>query len=85
MAIVTYFVVLPIVRNEDGDLVAEDGQEAPTAFAAQRRAQAMVGRKAGAVAFSRTGDPAVGEFDDAVILGRYGEAPDDLAFLMDCA
>ena len=35
--------------------------------------------KAGAIAFRRTGDPALGDFEDAVILGRYGETPDDLA------
>ena len=85
MGSVTYFVVLPIIRNEEGDLVAEDGQEAPSAFAAQRRAQALVSKKAGAIAFSRSGDPAVGEFEDAVVLGRYGEAPDDLHALMDGA
>jgi hypothetical protein len=83
MGNVTYFVVLPIVRNEEGEFVAEDGQEAPNAFAAQRRAQAMVGRKVGAIAFSRTGDPALGEFDEAVILGRYGDAPEDLMCLME--
>lgn len=83
MGNVTYFVVLPIVRNEEGDLVAEEGQEAPSAFAAQRRAQALVGRKLGAIAFSRTGNPAIGEFEDAVVLGRYGEAPDDLSVLME--
>jgi hypothetical protein len=37
----------------------------------------MVGKKVGAVAFSRTGDPSVGEFEDAVVLGRYGETPAD--------
>lgn len=79
MANVTYYVVLPFVRDEDGELVAEEGQEAPTAFAAQRRAQAMLTRSVGAVAFSRSGDPAIGEFEDAVILGRYGETPRDLA------
>lgn len=78
MANVTYYVVLPFVRDEDGELVAEEGVEAQSAFSAQRRAQAMVGKKAGAVAFSRTGDPAVGEFEDAVILGRYGDTPVDL-------
>lgn len=83
MGHVTYFVVLPIVRNEDGDLVAEEGQEAPSACAAQRRAQALVGKKAGAIAFSRSGDPAAGEFDDAIILGRYGDAPEDLTVLME--
>jgi hypothetical protein len=85
MANVTYFVVLPIVRNDDGDLIAEEGQEAPSAFAAQRRAQALVGSKAGAIAFSRTGDPALGEFEDAVVLGRYGDAPEDLTALMEGA
>jgi hypothetical protein len=28
---------------------------------------------AGAVAFSRTGDPTTGQFHDAVILARFGE------------
>lgn len=82
MGNVTYFVVLPLVRNEEGDLVAEEGQEAPTAAAAQRRAQAIIGTKSGAIAFSRSGDPAVGEFEDAIILGSYGDAPDDPTSLM---
>jgi hypothetical protein len=33
---------------------------------------------AGAEAFSRRGDPNVGEFEDAVILKAFGEVPDDL-------
>jgi hypothetical protein len=28
---------------------------------------------AGALAFSRTGDPATGEFPDAVVLAQFGE------------
>jgi hypothetical protein len=32
----------------------------------------------GAVAFSKTGNPLSGEYD-AVILGRYGDVPDDPA------
>ena len=79
MANVTYYVVLPFIRDDDADeLIAEDGQEAPSAHSAMSRARAMVGRKVGAIAFSRTGDPAIGDFDDAVILGRYGETPDDI-------
>jgi hypothetical protein len=35
----------------------------------------------GAVAFSRTGDPAVGEFTDAVVLKVFGEVPGDLSAL----
>lgn len=83
MADVTYYVVLPFVRDEDGELIAEEGVEAPSAFSAQRRAQTMLAKKAGAIAFSRTGDPTIGEFQDAVILGRYGEVPADLSVLME--
>jgi hypothetical protein len=32
-----------------------------------------------AVAFSKTGNPQLGEWADAVILGHYGDMPDDLA------
>jgi hypothetical protein len=32
----------------------------------------------GAVAFSRTDDPDIGIFDDAVVLKRFGEVPTDL-------
>ena len=78
MASVTYFVVLPFVRDDDGELVAEEGQEAPSEHSAISRARAMIGCKAGAVAFRRTGDPALDDFDDAVLLGRYGETPTDL-------
>jgi len=35
----------------------------------------------GAVAFSRTGDPALGEFGDAEVLGSYGDVPADLSTL----
>jgi hypothetical protein len=34
----------------------------------------------GAIAFSRTGDPNVGEFEDAVILKAFGEVPDDFGY-----
>lgn len=72
--------MLPFVRERDsGELIAEQGQEAPSEHAAMTRARAMIGRKAGAIAFRRTGNPALGDFEDAVILGRYGETPDDLA------
>jgi len=41
------------------------------------RAEGIVG----AVAFSRTGDPAGGEFADAVLLKAFGEVPSDLIAL----
>jgi hypothetical protein len=79
MATVTYFVVLPFFRTTDGDLVADEAIEVPNAGAAKRQAERVARSKSGAVAFSRTGDPTIGEYEPAVILARFGEVPDDLA------
>jgi hypothetical protein len=35
----------------------------------------------GAVAFSRSGDPMMGEFGDAKLLRKFGNVPDDLSGL----
>jgi hypothetical protein len=35
----------------------------------------------GAVAFSRTGDPATGDFSDAKVIMKFGNVPDDLSAL----
>jgi hypothetical protein len=35
----------------------------------------------GAVAFSRTGDPATGDFGDATVIRNFGDVPDDLSAL----
>jgi hypothetical protein len=35
----------------------------------------------GAVAFSRTGDPATGDFSDAKVIKKFGDVPDDLRAL----
>ena len=73
MPAVTYYVALPYVRTEDGDLVAGEPKEMPSADAARREAASMALGTAGAVAFSRTGDPGVGEFEEAQVLATYGE------------
>lgn len=75
MAAVTYFVALPFLLNEDGALVPGEAQDRQTASAAIGAAEDMARRFGGAVAFSRTGDPATGEFADAVVLKRNGEVP----------
>jgi hypothetical protein len=76
MANVTYFVALPFARTDDGELVPGEANELQTAGAAVREAQRMAATAAGAVAFSRTGDPATGEFDNAVVIRRFGDVPD---------
>jgi hypothetical protein len=75
MAAVTYYVALPFVWTEDGDLVPGEAQERQTANAAVREAQRMAMTSAGAVAFSRSGDPSSGEFEDATVIGSYGDVP----------
>jgi hypothetical protein len=38
-------------------------------------------RHVGAVAFSRTGNPATGDFSDAKVIRKFGNVPDDLSAL----
>ena len=72
---VTYYVALPFGRNEEGDLVPGEAQDRQSASAAESLARKMAETSAGAVAFSRTGEPASGEFEDAVVIRSFGEVP----------
>ena len=75
MPAVTYYVALPFERNDEGDLITGEAQECQTETAALRRIESMARVSVGAVAFSRTGDPATGEFEAAKILRRLGDVP----------
>ena len=79
---VTYYVALPFVDSEDGPQPGP-AIECTTASEARSKAESMSRKDehVGAVAFSRAGDPAIGEFSDAELLGRYGLTPDDFAAL----
>ena len=72
---VIYYVALPFVRNEEGELVPGEAQDRQSAGAAESLARKMALTSAGAVAFSRTGEPATGDFADAVVLRAFGEVP----------
>lgn len=76
---VTYYVALPFVAADDGAAPGE-AVECTSAAAAITRAEALSRKEGnvGAVAFSRTGDPASGEFSDAVVLRSFGEVRTDL-------
>jgi hypothetical protein len=76
----TYYVALPFVRDVHGELMPGEAKECKTAGAAVRMARHLAFASAGTVAFSRTGDPAIGEFDEAVVIQKFGEVPslDDL-------
>lgn len=82
MAEVTYYVALPFVFSDDG-VAAGEATECFSANAAVVRAEALSRKPghAGAVAFSRSGDPATGDFGDAKPIRKFGDVPDDLSAL----
>jgi hypothetical protein len=82
MAEVTYFVALPFVAADDGIATGEP-IECLNPVAVVMRAEALSRKPehVGAVAFSRTGDPATGDFGDAKIIKKFGDVPDDLSAL----
>lgn len=68
----TYFVVQSFERGKKGALVADQPVEAQGPEHAARMAERLSRVKTGVVAFSRRGDPATGDFEDAVIIASYG-------------
>jgi hypothetical protein len=82
MAEETYFVALPFIATDEG---VAPGQpvECFNANAAVMRAETLSHKQGhvGAVAFSRTGDPATGVFGDAKLIRKFGDVPDDLSAL----
>ena len=83
MANVTYYVALPFMRDEGGEITTGNAEECQSAATALRRAEMMsrIPGSIGAIAFSRTGDPMIGEFGDAHLLRKFGDVPDDLGGL----
>jgi hypothetical protein len=77
MVEVTYFVALPFVAADDG-ITPGEAVECFNPNAAVMRAEALARKHGhvGAVAFSRTGDPATGDFSDAKVIRKFGDVPD---------
>jgi hypothetical protein len=82
MAEVTYYVALPFVASGEGAAAGEP-VECFNPGAAAMRAEVLSRKEGhiGAVAFSRTGDPATGDFSDAKVIRKFGDVPDDLSAL----
>ena len=82
MAEETYFVALPFIAT-DGGVAPGQPVECFNANAAVMRAEALSHKQGhvGAVALSRTGDPATGVFSDAKVIRKFGDVPDDLSAL----
>jgi hypothetical protein len=79
---ITYYVALPFVEAEDG-IAPGEAIECFNPNAAVMRAEALSRKPgyAGAVAFSRMGDPATSDFGDAKVIRKFGEVPDGLSAL----
>jgi hypothetical protein len=83
MADVTYYVAMSFAPDDNGAPVAGAAEECQSPTSALRRAE-MLSRQPGnigAVAFSRSGDPMIGEFSDAQLLRKFGQVPEDLSGL----
>jgi hypothetical protein len=82
MAEVTSYVALPFVAGDDG-VAAGEPAECFNPAAVVLRAEALSRKEGhvGAVAFSRTGDLATGDFSDAKVIRKFGDVPDDLSAL----
>lgn len=77
--VVTYFVVIGFQTGKGGVLVADEPREIHggpdrCVMTAMRLAES----RTGVVAFSRTGDPKLGDWEDAVVLFRSGVVPDEV-------
>ena len=69
---VTYYVVQAFRADRRG-LMAEEPIAANNADHARRLFEKLKTDRAGVIAFSRSGCPAMGDWDDAVIIYRHGE------------
>jgi len=69
------------VRTEDSCLASQS--IAPVSGLRLHRAEALSGApaNAGAIAFFRSGDTNLGEFTKAVLIGAFGDVPNDLSEL----
>jgi hypothetical protein len=76
MSEVTYFVAVPFVATDDGIAAGEPTECNPSAVVMRAEALSRKEGYVGAVAFSRTGDPATGDFSDAKVLKKFGDVPD---------
>jgi hypothetical protein len=80
MAEVTYYVALADIAADDG-IAAGEPTECFSPVAVVMRAEALSRKEGhvGAIAFSRAGNPAIGDFSDAKVIRKFGDMPNDLS------
>lgn len=72
---ITYYGIQPFESTPRGGSKVLPPIVAQSSSEAVRKAERLAQERGGAIAFSRTGDPTFGEFDEPVILGRFGDVP----------
>ncbi len=77
MAQQTYYAVQPFENAARGRSKVLQPIVVSTSGEALRKAERLAQERGGAIAFSRSGDMEFGDFDEPVILGRFGDVPRD--------
>lgn len=73
----TYYVVRPFILMQEG-ILSGPAQQVPSAACARRLGERIGGNVVGLLAFSHSYNPRLEEWDDAVILGIYGDVPEEM-------
>jgi len=79
----TYFVVQAFQATKGGGITADEPRQARDQQHALHLLERYRSVRAGAVAFRRTGDPSTGDWEDAVIIARFGRVPGEVDALKD--
>jgi len=74
----TYYAVQPFENVPRGKSKVLPPVVVSSSDEALRRADRLAKERGGAIAFSRSGDMESGDFDEPVILGRFGDVPREL-------
>lgn len=78
----TFWGVQPYGVGRKGEFIPAPARPATDEGHAKRMASRMAEKVSGAVAFSRRGDPDLGDWDPPVILERHGSLPDNVEELL---
>lgn len=73
---VIHYVVQAFRKGKRGKIEAEEPKIARDENNCKVMAERLSYSRHSVIAFSRTGDPDTGDFDDPVILAKFGDVPD---------
>lgn len=74
----TYYVVQTFKKGKRGVLLPEQPRQCRSKEHCETLAERLSEDAYALVAFSRTGDPTTGDWEDATILAQHGPLPDEM-------